>query len=97
MRCRGMVCEKVYVCLPRNGNGTGRWEATWLTRPDGITRFFGGTERDGIGERVVNKSYISKYICIVGLVGGLTSVGGLVIVCVGWMKLIIYCLELFMM
>ena len=45
---------KVPVCFLRDGNGTGRWEATWLTGLDGNTRFLGGTERDGIGKRVGN-------------------------------------------
>ena len=51
---RETVWEKVLVCLPRDGNETGRWEATWLTGRDGTTRFLGGTGRDGIGKRVGN-------------------------------------------
>ena len=51
---RGTVWEKVSVCSSRDGNGTGRWEATWLTGRGGTTRFLGGTGRDGIGERVGN-------------------------------------------
>ena len=31
---RGTVLENVYFCLPRDGNGTERWEATWLTGRD---------------------------------------------------------------
>ena len=32
-------------------------------------------------------------VCVYGWVGGLALVGGLVLVCVGWMKLINYGLE----
>ena len=49
---RGMVWEKVPVGLPRDGNGTGRYEAIWLTGRDGNTRYIGGAGRGGIGERV---------------------------------------------
>ena len=43
---RGTVWEKVPVCLSRDGTGTGRWEAVWLTGRDGSTRFLVGTGRD---------------------------------------------------
>ena len=46
---RGTVWEKVSVCSSRDGNGTGRWEATWLTGRDRTTRLLGG-----IWERVGN-------------------------------------------
>ena len=49
---RGTAWEKVSVCLPWNGNWTGRWEATWMTGRDGTTRILDGTGQDGIGERV---------------------------------------------
>ena len=53
---KGQVWEKVSVCLPQDGNGTGRSEAIWLTGWDGSTRFLNGTGREGIGQRVENRS-----------------------------------------
>ena len=50
----GTVREKVPVCSPRDGNGTGTWVVIRTTRRDGSTRFVGGAGRDGIGERVGN-------------------------------------------
>ena len=40
---------KVPVCLRRDGNGAGRWDAISLTGWDGATRFLGGTGRNGTG------------------------------------------------
>lgn len=41
---RATVREMVPVCLPRDGNGTGKWKAIRFTRRDGSARFLGGTE-----------------------------------------------------
>ena len=38
-----------FVCLPRDGNGTGRREDIWLTERDGSPRYLGGTGQDGTG------------------------------------------------
>ena len=35
-----------------DGNGAGRWDAIWLTGPDGSTRLLGGMGRERTGERV---------------------------------------------
>ena len=45
------VWEKVPVCLPRDGNETGRWETIWLTGRDGSGSkiIFGGIARDRTG------------------------------------------------
>jgi len=51
---RATVWGKVSVCLPRHGNGTRRWEATWLTGRDGTKRSLGATGRHGTRERVGN-------------------------------------------
>ena len=50
----GRYGKKVPGCLPRDGNGTGRWEAIWLMGWYGNTRFFSGhgTGREMVGERV---------------------------------------------
>ena len=50
--------EKVPVCLPRVGNGTGTWEALWLTGRVGSTRFLGGTgscNGSGTGRETIRK------------------------------------------
>ena len=43
------------VCLPRDGNGTARWEAIWVTGRDESPRFLGGTgswNRSGTGREI---------------------------------------------
>ena len=59
---RGTIWEKLPVCLSRDKNGTGSWEATWLTGRDGSARFLGGTERGrGMGRKQVGKSVGNIY------------------------------------
>ena len=49
--------ETVPVCLPRDGNGTGRRAAIWLTGRDGSPRFVGEMGEDhGTGREQVGKS-----------------------------------------
>ena len=59
---RGAVYENVHVCLPRDGNGTGRWEAIvfYGARRDYTISWWDGTERqtipvrESVGRAVVN-------------------------------------------
>ena len=53
-------------------------------------------QAESLGDKIGVCWYDQYYICMVGLVGGLALVGGLVLVRVGLMKLIYYCLELLM-
>ena len=45
----------VSVCLPRDGNGAGRWEATWLTGRDCTISWWDGTERDRKHSREIGR------------------------------------------
>ena len=80
---RATVQENVPVCLPRDGNGTGRREAIWLTGRDGSQRFLGTGSWNGSGRgreigRVHSREIGRKHSREINREHGRESVGNIV-------------------